>query len=95
MIRGAMAVSRVGRQVPHAYLEKKFLDFLETVPDAMILSDDRGRIILVNANTERMFGHDRSYWSRKSKSWYPAGFALATARTAAPITPTPARSVWV
>jgi protein-histidine pros-kinase len=40
-----------------ASLDKKFLQFLESVPDAMILSDGTGRIVLSNTNTERMFGY--------------------------------------
>jgi protein-histidine pros-kinase len=41
------------------FIEGKFLDFLETVPDAMILSDHNGRIILLNTNAERIFGYSR------------------------------------
>jgi len=40
-------------------IEEKFLNFIESLPDAMILSDTRGLIVLVNANTERMFGYSR------------------------------------
>ena len=46
----------------HPFLESiegKFLDFLEGVPDSMVLSDFKGRIVLVNANAERMFGYSR------------------------------------
>src|ERR1700690_197630 len=32
---------------------------LEAAPDAMIITDDMGRILLVNAHTEIMFGHRR------------------------------------
>jgi len=39
--------------------EEKFLHFIESVPDAMILSDTKGVIVLVNTNTERMFGYSR------------------------------------
>ena|SRR5215471_16369183 len=42
-----------------ASIKKKFLDFLETVPDAMILSDQEGRILLANSNAERMFGYSQ------------------------------------
>jgi protein-histidine pros-kinase len=45
--------------VKRGYIEGKFLDFVETVPDAMILSDHQGRITLVNSNTEQMFGYSR------------------------------------
>jgi PAS domain S-box-containing protein len=55
----ARAVSKVGVEVSLAYLEAKFSGFLETVPDAMILSDQQGRIVLVNSNTERMVGYSR------------------------------------
>jgi protein-histidine pros-kinase len=37
-------------------IDKKVLHFLEGVPDAMILSDQKGRIVLANTNTERLFG---------------------------------------
>jgi PAS domain S-box-containing protein len=53
------AVNTVGAEVRLAYLEAKIAGFLETVPDAMILSDQQGRIVLVNSNTERMFGYSR------------------------------------
>jgi PAS domain S-box-containing protein len=40
-------------------IDRKFSDFLESVPDAMVLSDRDGRIVLMNTNTERMFGYSR------------------------------------
>jgi PAS domain S-box-containing protein len=42
-----------------ASIKNKFSDFVETVPDAMILSDQDGRILLANSNAERMFGYSR------------------------------------
>ena len=42
-----------------ASLEERFLAFIESVPDAMVLSDRNGRIVLVNSNTERLFGYSR------------------------------------
>jgi PAS domain S-box-containing protein len=43
-----------------ASLEEGFLPFIETVPDAMILSDGNGRIVLANTNAEKLFGFRRS-----------------------------------
>jgi PAS domain S-box-containing protein len=42
------------------YIDEDLMQFIETVPDAMILSDPKGRIVMVNANTERMFGYSRN-----------------------------------
>ncbi len=39
--------------------EEKFRGLLESAPDAMIISDHQGRIILVNSQTEIMFGYTR------------------------------------
>ena len=42
-----------------AYPGELLDDLIETIPDAMVLSDRNGRIVRVNRNTEKLFGYSR------------------------------------
>ncbi len=47
------------RDVSARHHETRFRDLLEFAPDAMVIADDQGRVVLANAEAERLFGYTR------------------------------------
>jgi PAS domain S-box-containing protein len=63
---GTVVMSAVRDISERKKAEQKFRGLLESAPDAMVIVDRTGAIVLVNSQAERLFGHTRDYLLGKS-----------------------------
>ena len=63
---GTVVMSAVRDISERKKAEQKFRGLLESAPDAMVIVDRKGVIVLVNSQAERLFGHTKEYLLGKS-----------------------------
>jgi protein-histidine pros-kinase len=56
---GTLAMSAIRDITDRKKAEQKFKDLLEAAPDAMVIVNQAGEIVLINSQTERLFGYPR------------------------------------
>lgn len=58
--QGTLVAAFVRDMTERRRVEERFERFIESAPDGIVIVDGDGRITLVNAQTERLFGYERS-----------------------------------
>jgi PAS domain S-box-containing protein len=57
---GTMVMSAIRDITARKKADQKFRDLLESAPDAMVIVDREGKIVLINSQTEKIFGWKRA-----------------------------------